>query len=187
MIAGIHGSYVEFVIFNGVTETYPEWFKKEIEESIYVDEHRFTLYVDKSERRPDYYEKTLVEDYSVFLRKPSGELHVTSYETFTELYKIFRWNAFTNSGVAVFMADMIEYVECKPGKLPAGYPEWFYEYFTEAVNFPQTEETVLFTDGKDISITEHYTFLRNKFGSIMGLPYSKFLLYYDPDPKLGGN
>lgn len=200
MKAALRGSYIEYVLFAGVTERYPSWFNKELDESIYVDESRYTFYIPKEERRPDYYEKTLVEDYSVFLRKPTGEVFVTDYDVFSDMYVPFRYNSFTNSGIAAFDDDCIEYVECRPGVLPAGYPVWFYEYFTEAINFPQDEETIYLYDEEthcltakrgslivplngEASVTSHCVFLRNKLGEIRGMDYDDFSKYYDPDPK----
>lgn len=199
MIAALRGSYIEYVVYKGVTERYPYWFKRELDKNIFTDDSRYTFYVPIDERRPDYYEKQLVEDYSIFLRKPSGEVHVTDYDTFSDLYHEFIYDTFTNSGVAALEEDCIEYVECRPGILPAGYPEWFYEYFTEAINFPKDELTIflydketncltasrgslLVTAGGAASVTEHCVFLRNKFGEIRGMRYGDFLKYYDPGP-----
>jgi hypothetical protein len=202
MIAALRGSYVEYVYFMGVTEKYPPWFEEELYDSVYMDENRYTFYQPLGERKPDYYDKILVEDYTVFLRKPNGDIHVTDYDIFKELYTVFRYDSFTNSGVAAFNEDCIEYVECLGGVLPAGYPEWFYEYFTEALNFPRDSETIYFYDNDKHSITasrdflevpirgeatvkEHCVFLRNKFGEIRGMTYDEFLIYYDDDPELG--
>jgi hypothetical protein len=204
MRVALRGSYIEFVIFTGVTERYPSWFNKILYDDIIVDENRYTFWVPVDERMPDYYEKQLIEEYSVFLRKPNGEVHLTDYDVFTDMYINFKFNAFTNSGIAAFEQDCIEYVECKAGVIPAGYPVWFYEYFTEAINFPQDGETIYFYDETEhalkatrgsliatagagqASVTKHCIFLRNKHGEIRGMDYKDFLKYYDPDPKLGG-
>lgn len=202
MNVALRGTYVEYVVYMGVTESYPRWFEKMLDEAIFTDESNYTFYVDRLERRPDYYEKQLIENYSVFLRKPNGEVHVTDYDVFTDLYTVFRWDYFTNSGIAALIGDCIEYVECKGGVLPAGYPNWFYEYFTEAFNYPQDEETVFIFDseihtlkasrnwleataGGYVTVTEHCVFLRNKHGEIRGMRYDDFLKYYDPEPREG--
>lgn len=199
MRAALRGSYIEYVLFMGVTEHYPKWFEKELYECIYTDENRYTLYVSPQERKPDYPEKILVEDYSVFLRKHNGDIHVTDYDVFNDLYSSFLYDSFTNSGFAALNEDCIEYVECRPGILSAGYPDWFYEFFTEALNFPQQEETIYFYDervkqlvatdrslivdtGGEASVTTHCIFLRNRFGDIRGIKYDEFLKYYDPQP-----
>lgn len=204
MRVALRGSYIEYVIFMGVTERYPSWFAEELYECTYTDESRFTFWIPDGERRIDYYEKQLIEDYSVFLRKPNGDVHVTDYDVFSELYIAFRYDAFTNSGIAALEQDCIDYVEAQAGVLPAGYPEWFYEYFTEAFNYPQDEKTFFFYDankhsltasrdsmeitaGGDVIITEHCVFLRNKYGEIRGMTYTQFLKYYDPDPQIGGH
>lgn len=203
MRAALRDSYVEFVLFMGMTERYPLWFEKEMEYTIYQDADRYTFWVPIGERRSDYYEKTLVEDYSVFLRKPNGEVFVTDYDVFQGMYTSFKYDAFTNSGIAAFDEDCIEYVECQAGVLSAGYPVWFYEYFTEAINFPQDEETIYFYDeekhcltasrgsllvpiGGEASVTTHCVFLHNKFGEIRGMAYNDFIKHYDPDPQIGG-
>lgn len=199
MIVALRGSYVEYVLFTGVTEKYPLWFQQEIYYSIYTDENRYTFYVPREERSPDYYEKTLVEDYSVFVRKPNGDVHVTDYDTFNQIYISFKFDKFTNSGIAAEERDCIEYVECQAGVLPKGYPDWFYEYFTEAVNLPQDEMTFLFynvdkrkiridsplleTESSGICIDRHCVFLLNKAGEIKGMEYDIFLEYYDPEPQ----
>lgn len=202
MRAALRGSYVQYVLFMGIAERYPLWFEEELYECVYQDESRFTFWSPVGEREPDYYDKELIEDYSVFLRKPNGEVHVTDYDTFTELYISFRLDTFTNSGIAALEGDCIEYVEAEAGELTAGYPEWFYEYFTEAINFPQDDKTFYFYDtdkhvlkasrdsievsiGGDVEISEHSVFLRNKYGEIRAMTYKTFLKYYDPDPKLG--
>lgn len=202
MKVALRGSYVEFVIFMGVNESYPRWFEKIIEESIVTDESNYTFYVDRLERRPDYYEKTLIEDYSVFIRKPDGEIFVTNYEVFSDLYVTFRFCLFSNSGIAAFEDDSIDYVECRPGGMPAGYPHWFYEYFTEAMHFPIESEVVLFhgeekemwqTTAKDllidndgfVTVLKHCVFLKNKFNEIRGIAYDDFIKYYDPTPAGG--
>lgn len=202
MKVALRDSYVEYVVYTGVTERYPLWFAEELYDATYTDESRYTFWVPLEQRRPDYYEKQLVEDYSIILRKPNGDIHVTDYDTFTELYITFKYDAFTNSGIAALQEDCIEYVECKPGVLTAGYPEWFYEYFTEAFNYPQDGETIYLYDEKEhtlkatrgsliaeagagqASVTKHCIFLRNKYGEVRGMDYENFLKYYDPDPKL---
>jgi hypothetical protein len=202
MRVALRGSYVEYVIFMGITEKYPLWFEHELSECVYEDESRYTFWTPMEERGPDYYEKQLVADYSVFLRKPNGEVHVTDYDTFSYLYVTFKYDAFTNSGIAALEGDCIDYVECQAGVLPAGYPEWFYAYFTEAFNYPQDEKTFFFYDtdkhvltasresmeitaGGDVIINEHCIFLHNRFGEIRGMTYREFLRYYDPDPQVG--
>lgn len=185
MEAALRGSYVEFVIFAGITEKYPLWFEEEMYECVHMDESRYTFWVPNGERKPDYYDKQLVEDYSVFLRKSTGEIFVTDYDAFTEMYTTFRFDRFTNSGIAAFTDDCIEYVECTGGALTREYPAWFYEYFTEAVNFH--EQTILFCDANgDITVDGHYIFLRNKHGEIKGMSYDEFLKYFDDDPIIGG-
>lgn len=203
MRAAIRGSYVEFVIFNGVTERYPTWFIEELYDCTFVDESRFTFWVPSDERRIDYYEKQLVEDYSVFIRKTDGEIHVTDYDIFHTLYTTFRYDSFTNSGIAAFNEDCIEYVECSGGVLAKEYPSWFYEFFTEAVHFPQGE-SIFFNnhntssglergpflevnDDGEVTVDERSVFLRNKVGEIKGMLYSNFIKWYDDDPKLGTN
>jgi len=204
MRVALRDSYVEFVIFQGITEKYPPWFEQEIERCIYMDESRFTFWIPQEERRPDYFEKELVEEFSVFLRKPNGEIHVTDYDVFSDLYSAFRFSTFTNSGLAALQSDCIDYVECKPGEIPEWYPypTWFYEYFTESFNFPQDDETIFIYDEKERNLTatrgsivvsaggsatvkEHCVFLRNKFGEIRGMRYDEFLKYYDPEPNEG--
>lgn len=196
MKAALKGSYVEFILFMGITEKYPLWFENLLEECTYTDESRYTFYVDKEERRPDYYEKKLIEDYSVIIRKTTGEIHITDYDVFQEMYTTFRHDAFTNSGLAAFKDDCIDYVECKGGMLEIGYPAWFYEFFTESLNLPN-EETIYFSDNDEpmdkrpflkvdeyggVSVKNHCVFLRNKFGEIRGMLYSDFIKHYDTDP-----
>lgn len=203
MIAALNGKYVEYVCYMGVTEKYPQWFEEELYDSVYLDEDRYTFWQPEWGRDVDYYDKTLVEDYSVFIRKPNGEIHVTDYDVFKDLYTTFTYSAFTNSGIAAFNEDCIEFVECHGGILPAGYPEWFYEYFTEAINFPTHRETVyvlnedvkitssrdfleISIDG-DVTVVQHCVFLRNRFGEIRGMTYSEFKRYYDDNPIEGVN
>lgn len=202
MQAALRDSYVEFIIYNGITEKYPSWFEKELYECTYTDESRFTFWVPADERRPDYHEKQLIEDYSVFLKKPDGTIHVTDYDVFQELYTSFRYDAFTNSGIAAFREDCIEYIECMGGILSSEYPAWFYEFFTEAVNLPQGE-TIFFhdhdmstdiskgpflevNDDGQVSVNDHSVFLKNKFGEIKGMLYSDFIKCYDDNPKIKG-
>lgn len=175
----MHGSFVNFVIFRGLTEQYPRWFRKSVIDDLTMDSDRYTFWVPQNERNPDYYEKVLVEDYSVFLENRRGEIHCTTMEAFDDLYSIFKYDAFKNGGVAAFKEDCIEYVECVPGVLTDEYPDWFYEYYTEVVVFPD-EETIFLDQTGDISITEHCVFLRNKFGEIRKISYNSFLKYYNP-------
>jgi len=185
MKAALRGSYIEFVIFAGDNELYPMWFAEEIYDSTFTDESRFTFWVCRGERRPDYYEKQLIEEYSVILKKPTGELHVTSYEAFTELYSTFVYCEFLHCGIAALRDDCIEYVDIIGGRLPDKYPDWFYEYYTESVNFSQEGETILINNyGQDqVSVTKRCVFLRNKLGEIRGMDYDIFLKYYDPSPQ----
>lgn len=199
MRAALHDSYVEFVIFMGITEKYPLWFEKELDECAYTDESRFTFWVHKEERRPDYYEKKLIEEYSVILRKSNGDIHITEYDVFQDLYVTFRYDGFTNSGIAGYEEDCIEYVECTGGMLSMAYPDWFYEYFTEVVNMPNSE-TIFFNnahngnepDGRPflkvdkfggVSVDQHCVFLRNKLGEIRGMLFEDFEKYYDYNPE----
>ena len=186
MRAAMYDSYVQYVIFTGVTEKYPRWFKRELDKCAYTDESRFTFWVSKEERRPDYYEKKLVEDYSVFLRKPNGDIHLTDYDTFQELYITFTYDGFKNSGIAAFEDDCIEYVECIPGKNELeGYPDWFYEYFTESIILPDAfEGYILLSDTNSFEIREHCAVLRNRFGECRVIPYYKFTEHYSDRPSV---
>jgi hypothetical protein len=203
MKAALRDRYVEYVMFMGITEKYPLWFEEELYECVHMDESRYTFWIPDGERRMDYHDRQLIEDYSVFLRKPNGEVHVTDYDTFRDLYTSFRYDAFTNSGIAALDEDCIEYVECQPGVLSPGYPDWFYEYFTEAFNYPQDDKTLFFYDnnkhiltanreslditiGGDVTVTDHCVFLFNRFGEIRGMLYDDFIKYYDDNPNLGG-
>lgn len=197
----LRGAYTEVVFFMGVNERYPMWFADELYNNIFMDEHRYTFWVPREERTPLYYEKKLVEDYTVFLRKPDGSIHVTDYDVFTDLYYMFRYDNFTNSGLAALDTDCIEYVECHEGMLTAGYPEWFEMFFTEAINFPPDGGSILIYDNNlrhltatkdslldigpngDISVNAHCVFLYNKFGEIRGMSWGEFLRFYDPDPE----
>lgn len=203
MRAALRGSYVEFVIYNGVTERYPDWFEEELYDCTYTDESRYTFYVAPRERRPDYHEKQLIEDYSVFLRKPDGEVHLTDYDIFKDMYHVYIYDAFTNSGIAAFKDDSIDYVECDGGVLLKEYPAWFYEYYTEAVNLPNGE-TFYIHDAHDhdtscgnirgpylsvsedgsISIDSRSVFLRNRYGEVRAMFYDDFIRFYDPDPEI---
>lgn len=185
MRAALEGSYVDFVIFMGENERYPDWFQQELDKCVYTDESRFTFWVSSEERKPDYFEKKLVEEYSIFIRNDAGEIHVTDYDIFQDLYITFRYDAFTNSGLAAYEEDSIEYVECKPGILDAGYPYWFYEYFTEAVNLPdEFEGYMLFAEKDEVKVTNHCIVLRNRLGEIRAVPYDIFDRYYDDSPSL---
>lgn len=185
MRAALRGSYVDYVIFTGVTEKYPLWFKRQLDECAYTDESRFTFWVDIHERRPDYYEKQLIEDYSVILKRPNGEIHITDYNVFQDLYIVFGYDAFTNSGIAAYEEDAIEYVELLPGMMDKRYPFWFYEYFTEAVNLPnEFEGYLLFAEHDEVEVTQHCVVLRNRLGEIRSIPYSNFLTHYDDKPSL---
>lgn len=198
MYVGLRNSHVEYVMYMGFTERYPFWFERELDNTVFYDDSRYTFWVPMHERRPDYYEKQLVEDDSVFIRKPNGEVHVTDYDTFRTLYQEFEYDETTNSGMASLRADCIEYVECHPGELRDDYPEWFYEYFTEALNFPKDDQTIYFFDeedyivkasrggievaaGGEAIVTAHSVFLRNKRGEVRGMLYSDFIKYYDPN------
>lgn len=199
MRVALRGSYVDFVMYMGITEKYPLWFERELNSIVDYGDSQYTFYVPLNERRIDYYEKQIISDYSVFIRKANGEVHVTDNCTFHDMYSTFIYNEFTHSGIAAFDDDCIDYVECQAGVLPTNYPEWFYEFFTEAFNFPKDGETIYFFDetnslsamrgditvqsGGEASIREHTVFLRNRFGEIKAMPYDKFVQYYDPSPK----
>lgn len=184
MRVGLRGSYVDVVFYMGLNEPYPYWFSELIYNHILIDEDRYTFYVPREERKVEYYEKKLIEDYSVFIRKSDGSVHVTDYDIFESLYQVFRTDSFENSGLAALKSDTIEYVECHGGYVVSGYPDWFYEYFSEAVNNPVDDETVFISDDNgDITITDHCVFLKNRYGEIKIMDYDVFLKYYDPDPE----
>ena len=185
MKAALRDSYVEFVVFTGVTEKYPSWFELLLMERTYTDESRFTFWVDREDRRPDYYEKKLIEEYSVILKKSDGDIHVTDYDVFQNLYITFTYDAFTNSGIAAYEDDCIEYVECNPGLLGEGYPYWFYEYFTEAVTLPsEFNGFMLFAENDEVEVTERCVVLRNKSNEIRSITYNNFIKHYDDKPSI---
>ena len=203
MRAALRGSFVDYVIFTGMTERYPLWFEREVFDSIYMDEHRYTFWMPEDERPYNYHDMVLVETDSIFLRKENGEVFCTSKYVFENLYDIFYYDGYTNSGVAAFGEDCIDYVECSPGVLSKEYPDWFYEYFTESIHFPPDNESI-FIYSKDkkifksdnpnldilkldstqcqVSITEHAVFLRNRFGEIRATSLMGFHKHYDTRP-----
>jgi hypothetical protein len=183
MFAAFKGHYLQFVIFMGLSEQYPEWFIEEVSNRAFVDESRFCFWVPPQERSPDYHEKQLIETYSVVVRKYNGDIHLLDTDTFNEMYTIFEYDQFLNGGVAAFNEDIIEYTTCVGGSPVDRYPAWFYEYFTEALNNPKDGETYLFSvDGLgNITVKEERcVFLRNRFGEIRYVSYGNFLKYYDP-------
>lgn len=182
MLAALIGHYVDFVVFMGVAEPCPTWFIEEVADRVFVNESRFTFWTPAPERGTDYYEKELIETYSIVVRKCSGETHVMSIDTFDSLYRVFTYNQNVHGGVAAFNDDIIEYVECIGGSLIDDYPEWFYEYFTESLNNPKDNESYLYSIGGlgQITIKERCVVLRNRFGLIRTMSYPDFLRYYDP-------
>lgn len=208
MRAVLHGGWVDYVMYMGLTERYPDWFHQEVLDDIFMDEHRFTFWVPEEERSWDYYEKDLVESDSVFLRKPNGDIFRTSRYVFEQLYVVFLYDGFSNHGLAAYEDDCIEYVECQPGVLSAEYPDWFYEYFTEAIHFKDEGESIFIYDLDttnppitsssinivepldstigQVAVDEHCVFLRNFLGEIKHMDYSDFLKYYYPGP-VGGH
>lgn len=183
MRAALRGTYTEYAHFNSISDRYPDWLVDELYDSIFSNESSYSFWSPEGDREVEYYDKTLIADYSVFLRNSSGHIHVTTYDAFIELYDIFTYDSFTNSGLVALKEDSIEFVECKAGVIPAGYPSWFYEYFTEAVNFPQEPETIFINDRFDISVDDRCIFLRNKFGEVRYMEYESFIKQYDPDPN----
>lgn len=201
----LRGTYVEFVHYMGIHERYPDWFSEELYGNIFQDDSRYTFWVNEWNRTPDYHEKQLVDDFSVFIRKPGGEVHLTDWDAFSDLFTIFRNDTFTNSGLAALNEDCIDYVECQGGELLMNYPEWFEDYFKEAVNFPGDEtiyfynksvdpftdpitvrihnDTVMLSIDGDVSVESRCVFLRNKFGEIRGMGYEAFVRFYDPYPE----
>lgn len=185
MKAARRGSYLEVAYFMGTTERYPYWFAEELYDAIFSNESRYSFWVDRYSRRPDYNEKILIEDYSVFLRKEDGTIFVANYDLLDEMYTIFRTDKFTNSGLVAFNEDVIDYVECHGGNMHYGLDDdWFYEFFTESVNNPSSEETVFFSANSEggITVHEHCAVLINKYGEIRVLDWRTFLKHYDPDP-----
>lgn len=185
MIAALRGKYLEAVFYMGENQRYPDWFCEELYDATFTDESRYTFWVDRRSRRADYYEKTLVEDYSVFLRKESGEIFVTNYDCLDELYTTFRTDAFSNSALVAFNEDVINYAEFHGG-VSCGYPDdWFYEHFTESLHNPVEGETIFVADdGGDITVTEHCVIMQNNYGEIKVLDWATFTKFYDPDPGI---
>ena len=179
VVAALREGVVSYVIYEGENEQYPRWFREEVLDGILVDESRYTRYIPRPERCVDYYDKTVVEHDTVFLRKPkSGDIHCTTYETFEDLYIPMDVNPRTNSGVAAFREDAIEVVECHGG-LPEAYPLWFYNFFSDGRVIKDSEETILFYgDDREISITGLSYFLRNKEGKIAHMDHETFNRYY---------
>lgn len=185
MKAALRGSYVDVVFYMGTNERYPMWFTEELYNNVFSDEDRYTFYVPRQERTITYYERQLVEDYSVFLRKPTGEIHVTDYDAFDDLFTMFRFDKFENTALAALNEDVIDYVECQGGRVLSGYPDWFYEYFTEAVNNPTEEETIFIdSENGELTITDHCAVLQNRFGEVRIMDWKTFIKYYDPDPGM---
>ena len=182
VVAALKEGVVDYVIFQGTweatTSQYPRWFQEEVMDGILVDENRYTRYIERPERAIDYYDKTLVEYDSVFLRKPNGDIHCTTYDIFEELYVSLDVNPRTNSGIAAFREDTIEAVECQGG-LPEAYPSWFYNFFSDGIVIESIDETILFYgDDREISITEVSYFLRNRRGQIAHMDKETFDKYY---------
>lgn len=177
---------MEVAYYMGDNERYPDWFADELYHSTFTDESRFTFWLPDDQRNPDYFEKQLVGDHSVFLRKPTGEIHMTSFDVFQDLYVEFTYDAFTNSGLAAYHEDVIEWVECFGGEVvETGYPDWFYEWITEAVNYQDGDETVVIdVQGKDVSILQHCAVLRNRFGELKVIDWSTFIKFYDIEPTV---
>lgn len=177
--ASLKEGVVDYVIFSGEHEQYPRWFKEEVLDGILVDESRYTRYIPRPERAIDYYDKTIVEHYSVFLRKPeSNDIHCTSYDVFEDMYISLEYNPRTNSGIAAFREDTIEIVECFGG-MPYAYPSWFYDYFSDGITIQSHDETILFYgDDREISVKGHCYFLRNQKGQIAFMDHDTFDRYY---------
>ncbi len=201
MKAAIRDSYVDVVYYMGHNEAYPDWFHEELYDAVFTDEFGTSYWINRWTKKrkisekieyerqqvfsyvDKYKEVVLVEDYSIFIKKSNGEIFVTNYDIFDELYTVFRFDRFNNSGLAAFNEDVINYVECHGGIGVTGYPEWFYEFFTESVNNPKHNESIYISDNNgELVVTDHCAVLQNSFGEIMVIDWVKFLEYYDPDP-----
>lgn len=177
-IAALKEGVVDYVIFAGDHEQYPRWFREEVLDGILVDENRYTRYIPRPERSVDYYDKTLVENDTVFLRKPTLEVHCVSYDIFEELYIPLESNPRTNSGMAAFREDTIEVVECHGG-VPMSYPGWFYDYFSDGIVIQGTDQTILFYgEEREITVEGHCYFLRNRMGQIAHMDHETFSKYF---------
>jgi hypothetical protein len=183
MYAALRGSCVKYVIYMGMMESYPEWFKEEIADRILMDDSRYTVWTSPPERMTDYFEKDLIETHSIVLRKDDGTTHIAECETFDAMYHIFTYDQSVNGGIAAFKEDVIEYVEVVGGVVADRYPEWFYAYFTESLNNPKDNETYLFNiDGHGyMTVKDRCVVLRNRFNELRQMTYADFLKYYDPD------
>lgn len=182
VVAALREGVVDYVIFAGTweetTSQYPRWFREEVLDGILVDENRYTRYIEKPERSIDYYDKTLVDYDTVFLRKPNGNIHCTTYDVFEELYIPLDVSPRVDGGIAAFREDTIEVVECHGG-LPEAYPSWFYDFFSEGRVIVSPDETILFYgDDREISIVGTSYFLRNKNGQIAHMDKETFNRYY---------
>lgn len=183
MWAALRGHYVQFVIFMGLVERYPDWFNEEIAQRAFIDESRFCFWTSPPERLTDYYERELIETASVVLRKDNGDHHLTDVTIFEDMYHVFSYDHSINGGVAAFNEDVIEYVECVGGMVLDNYPDWFYEYFTESQNNPKEGETYLFSVDNlgYMTVKDRCVVLRNRFGEIRQTTYNDFIRHYDPN------
>lgn len=156
MIAAFKSTAIDYAIFNGLTERYPEWFEKIVVDHTYVDEFGFSIYGLDS----------LVEGYDVFVRNSKGEVKKLDYELFDNSYLTI------NDRIAVPRASTIEYLIYDGVK--SNYPGWF----VEAVEYGLIErvyDTFYFNEeGGPIPMDHCFVLLRNDYGDLKHIDYTTF-------------
>ena len=175
MFAAMKDSVVEFVIFDGLTSSYPDWFHSEVLDHSYLDEDCYVIYPKAfaTADNMDDCADMLIEDYDVFVRNGRRDIRKISIDLFNDYYQDL------GLGHAAPKSDMIEFFIFKTdGSQQGRIPGWIREMVREGI-VTSIHGCVMFYDARgEIAMSPTCVFLRNNAGDVIYLETYKFSEFF---------
>lgn len=175
MYAAMKNSVVEFVIFEGLTSSYPEWFHSEVLNYSYLDEDSYVIYPKAfcTAEDMDDCADMLVEEYDVFVRNGRYDIRKISLDLFYEYYQDL------GLGHAAPKGDLIEFFIFKTDRSQQGrIPTWIKEMVSEGIVMSLNGCVMFYDTRGEIAMSPTCVFLRNNKGDVIYLETYKFSEFY---------
>ena len=157
MNIGLRRSQVSFCIYEGITTTYPKWFRQEIVDHTYVDEFGYSVYnLD-----------VLTEGWDVFIRNRYGDIRRIDMDTFDRCYFII------TDSVAVLQGDQLECFVYKEDEDLWSLPHWVIEAMQDGYIYKEYGTWWCINtndDGGEIPMDSNWSVVQNRDGDIMYMP-----------------
>lgn len=146
MYATYKNTTIKYAIYEGVTETYPRWFRQAIVDHLLVDEFGFSMYGLS----------TLTEGYDVFIMNANRDIRRINMD-------IFDNNFITINNTVAISRDNTILDYCVFDGQDHSLPDWVIEVFQEGIIARQYGTYMFYDENGELPLDPKFILVRNGY------------------------